>query len=218
MKYRITLLLLLQFIFQAAFSQSNPSTWIELELSKKIVKNLKVELNPELRLFGGFEMDTYIIEGGFAYKLHKHLTTAAYYRFQNEYKYRKKLDIYEYESSNRFAFDAKSGFSLKRFDFQLRVRYTNGSEDDKDTGKKPSFFRYRAKTEYNIKNLKITPFASVEVFHDLNLKELDKTRYSGGITYPLNKNNELSMFYRIQDYSDIRPNVNIIGFGYDLKL
>jgi len=218
MKFRIYLLVLALFFTFSGFSQSQPSTWVELEFSKKIIQNLKVEFNPELRMFGGFEMDSYILEGGLSYKLHKYLTLAGYYRFENEYNYREKRQIYEWEPASRIAFDAKSGFELKRFDFQLRLRYTNGSDFDDTTDDKASFFRYRAKVDYDIKNSKLIPFASVEAFHDLIAKDVDKMRYTGGLAYSINKKNELSLFYRLQDYSETgKESMNILGIGYSLK-
>ena len=222
-KIRILLFLLSVLFTTSTFAQNGPSTWFELEFSKKIVKNLKVEFNPELRLHGGFEMDTYILEGGLSYKLHKYLTLAGYYRYENEYNYREKRQIYEWEPSNRFAFDARSGFALNRFDFKFRIRYTNGSDFDQTTDDKTSYFRYRAKIDYNIKDSKLTPYLSVEVFHDLILKDLDKIRYTSGLTYSINKKNEIGLFYRLQDY--IEPagtltkneSINIVGIGYSLS-
>lgn len=218
MRNKLILLSLVTFLGVSAFAQSEPSTWVELEFSKKIIKNLKAEFNPELRLFGGFEMDTYILEGGLSYKLHKYLTVAGYYRYENERNYREKRQIYEWEPAGRFAFDAKSGFAIKRFDLSFRLRYTNGKDFDDTTDDKTSYFRYRAKLDYDIKGSKLAPFASVEVFHDLILKDFDKTRYTTGFAYPLNKNNELSLFYRLQDYSEAgKESLDIIGLGYSLK-
>lgn len=218
MRNRIALLILAILFAFSGFSQSQPSTWIELEFSKKIFKNLKIEFNPELRMFGGFKMDSYILEGGLSYKLHKYLTLAGYYRYENEYNYREKREIYEWEPADRFAFDAKSGFQLSRFDLQFRLRYTNGTDFDDTTDDKTSFFRYRAKIEYDIKGNKLAPFASVEAFHDLISEDIDKMRYTGGLAYPINKKNELSLFYRLQDYSEAdKESMNIIGIGYSLK-
>lgn len=218
MKNKIILLAITVLFTFSGYTQSEPSTWVELEFSKKIIKNLKIEFNPELRLFGGFEMDSYILEGGLSYKLHKYLTLAGYYRYENEYNYREKRQIYEWEPASRLAFDAKSGFELKRFDFQFRLRYTNGTDFDETTNDKASYFRYRVKIDYDIKGSKLAPFISVESFHDLLLKDIDKTRYTGGLAYPINKSNELSLFYRLQDYSEAdKESMDIIGVGYSLK-
>ncbi len=69
-----------------------------------------------------------------------------------------------------------------------------------------------------MKGSKLAPYISVEAFHDLILNDVDKMRYTGGLSYPINKNNELSLFYRLQDYSEIaKESMNIIGIGYSLK-
>jgi len=219
MRTRISLLILFILLSFSGYAQSGPSTWVELEFSKKIVKNLKVEFNPELRLLGGFEMDSYILEGGLSYKLHKYLTLAGYYRYENEWKYKNSTGAYKGQvSSNRLAFDAKSGFELKRLAFQFRVRYTNGADFDQTTDDKASYFRYRAKIDYDIKESKFVPFVSVEAFHDLILKDVDKMRYTAGLSYAINKNNEVGLFYRLQDYSEAdKTSMNIIGIGYSLK-
>jgi hypothetical protein len=209
----------------SASAQDGPSIWTEMEFSKKIVKNLKAEFNPELRLLDGFKMDSYILEGGLSYKLHKYLTLASYYRYENEYKYKKKSGEYKgQESSNRFAFDAKTPLKLSRFDIQFRLRYTNGSDRNEETPDRVSFFRYRAKFEYDIKGSKLAPFASAELFHDLVQKEIDKGRYTFGLSYPINKSNEVGLFYRFQDYfepentvEEKKGSINIIGIGYSFK-
>lgn len=258
MKNKILLFILPLFFAFSGYTQNNPSTWIEMELSKDITKNLKFEFNPELRLqdafkmdsTNGFKMDSYILEGGLSYKLNKYLRFAGIYRFEEEYKakYKRKLDefgekikpkqyeyMYSHNSSNRLAFDIKSGFDLNRFGFQLRIRYTNGLYANNDA----SEFRYRAKVDYSIKGIKLVPFATVELFHDNSISKLsrdsisggfkafDKIRYTGGLSYSLNKNNEFTLFYRLQNNrminvenqsaedKDIKvANSNIIGLGY----
>jgi len=225
MKNKILLLLTCLLFITSAYAQDNPATWIELGFSKKIIKNLKVEFNPELRLRGDYQVDTYIIEGGLSYRLHKYLTLASYYRYENAYDYKKSTGAYKDQVSlNRIAFDAKSGFDLKRFDFQFRLRYTQGLYTNNDA----SEFRYRAKLAYNIKGLKLLPFASVELFHDQSvldldrenisggLKSIDKIRYTGGFSYEINKKNEVTLFYRLQDNRAKKESVNILGIGYSL--
>lgn len=226
-------------------AQNKPSTWFELGFSKKITQNLKFEFNPELRLqdgfkmdsTNGFKMDSYILESGLSYKLHKYITLAAYYRFEEEYKadYKRKKDengnnikpkayeyIYSNNSSNRLAFDIKSGFDVKRLGFQFRVRYTKGLFNNNDA----SEFRYRAKVDYDIKGSKFLPFASIELFHDKSIMEtyrdsisggfkaIDKIRYTGGLTYSVNKNNEITIFYRLQANRVKDESLNILGLGY----
>jgi len=217
---KIHLLILPILIALSGYAQNNgTSTWVEIEFSKKVTQKLKIEFNPELRLLGDFKMDTYILEGGLSYKLHKYLTVAGYYRYENQWDYKNSTGAYKGQvSSNRIAFDAKSQLNLSRFDFQFRLRYTNGVDFDQATNDKASYFRYRAKIEYDIKGSKLSPYVSVEAFHDLVLNDIDKVRYTGGGSYPINKSNELSLFYRLQDYSETnKESMGIIGIGYSLK-
>ena len=134
-----------------------------------------------------------------------------------EYEY-----VYSNNSANRLAFDIKSGFDLNRFGFQFRIRYTKGLYVNSNA----SEFRYRAKVDYDIKGSKIIPFISVELFNDRSiieadralisggLKSFDKIRYTGGLSYTINKNNEVTLFYRLQDNRVKDQTVNIIGLGY----
>lgn len=225
MKIRSKLLIVISLLSFSGFSQTGPSTWAELELSKKIVKNLKLEFNPELRLLDKFKMDSYILEGGLSYKLHKYLSLASYYRFENSWDYKKSTGAYKgKQASERLAFDAKSGFDVNRFGFQFRIRYTKGIY----SANEESEFRYRAKIDYDIKGSKFVPFTSIEFFHDNtiiksdrniisgSLKTFDKIRYTGGLSYGINKKNEITCFYRIQDNRFKDESVNIIGIGYSL--
>lgn len=223
MNKKFFLLLCPLFFAFSGFAQNKPSTWFELEFSKEIVKNLKLEFNPELRYFGGFKMDSYILESGLSYKLDKYLSFSGYYRYEDSYDYKKKTGAYKgQQSSNRLAFDVKPGFRINRFDFLFRIRYTKGL----DLNNNASELRYRAKIDYDIKGRKFVPFASVELFHDNSLlqtdrdyisgglKPIDKIRYTGGLSYNINKNNELDLFYRLQNNRIKDETVNILGIGF----
>jgi hypothetical protein len=225
MKTRNKLLLIL-FIVNfslTGFAQKFPATWMELEVSKQVIKNLKIELNPELRLLDSLKMDSYILEGGLSYKLHKYLTLASYYRYEDVYKYKKKSGAYKgQENFSLLAFDAKSGFDIDRFGIQFRLRYTQGIYANNNA----SEFRFRTKIDYDIKNCKLIPYVSVEVFHDYlvlstdrelisgQFQGVDKIRYTFGTSYTINKNNEASIYYRLQDNRIKNTMSNILGLGY----
>lgn len=222
---KVLISLLSLFLSISVYAQNGPYPWVEVELSKKIVRNLKVEFNPELRFFNDFKIDTYILEGGLSYKLHDYLTVAGFYRYENTNDYKPKRDVYVWEPSNRFAFDAKTGFDIQRFELSFRLRYTNGAEIDNPDEDRYSFLRYRTKIEYDIRGSKIIPYVSAEAFHELKLNYFDKMRYTGGLAFPLNKDNEIGLFYRLQDYyeyddllDDKKKSIYIIGIGYSLKL
>lgn len=217
----LAILVPLFFVF-SGYTQM-PATWVEIELSKKIVKDLKLEFNPELRLLDDFKMDSYILEGGLSYKLHKYLTLASYYRFEKEWDYKNSTGAYKGKNSfNRLAFDVKSGYDFYRFSLQGRIRYTKGL----DATNNESELRYRAKLDYNIKGIKLLPFVSIELFNNKSVTEAEKTlisgsfkdinkiRYTGGLSYELNKNNEVSLFYRLQDNRVKNEWANVLGLSF----
>lgn len=223
---KLILFSFLLFVSFSGYSQDKPALWTELGFTKGIVKNLKFEFNPELRLLGDYKMDSYILEGGLSYKAFKYLTVAGYYRFEEEWDYKKKSGAYKGKNSyNRVAFDLKSGFDFLRFSLQGRVRYAR----ELDAGSNATELRYRAKVDYNIKGIKLNPFISVELFNDKSvtdlekegisggLKDINKIRYTGGLAYSINKKNEVSAFYRLQDNRVKDETTNIIGlsFGHD---
>ncbi len=223
MKTKLLLLFVLFPFTFSAYAQKFPATWIELGVSKKIGKNLKIEFNPELRLLDSLKMDCYILEGGLSYKLHKYLTLASYYRYEEVYKYKKKSgDLKGTESLSLLAFEAKTGIDVKRFNFQFRLRFTQGLFNNNNA----SEIRYRFKIDYDLKKYKLIPYASVEFFHDYlvfpverenisgQFKGIDKIRYTAGVSYAINKNNEATIFYRIQDNRIKDQTANILGLGY----
>jgi hypothetical protein len=223
MRNKCLLFLLIVNFSLSGFAQKFPATWMELEVSKQIIKNLKIELNPELRLLDSLKMDSYILEGGLSYKLHKYLTLASYYRYEDVYKYKKKSGAYKgQENFSLLAFDAKSGFDIDRLGIQFRLRYTQGLYANNNA----SEFRFRTKLDYDIKSCKLVPYVSVEVFHDYlalatdrelisgQFKGVDKIRYTFGTSYTINKNNEASIYYRFQDNRIKNEMSNILGIGY----
>lgn len=221
MNRKLVTFLILMFFSLSGYTQI-PATWVELGLSKEIVKDLKLEFNPELRLLDDFKMDSYILEGGLSYKLHKYLAVAGYYRFEKEWDYKKSGAYKGKNSYNRLAFDIKSGYEFYRFSLQGRIRYTKGL----DSTANASEMRYRAKLDYNIKGIKLLPFVSIELFNNKSVTEAEKTlisggfkdinkiRYTGGLSYELNKNNEVSLFYRLQDNRVKNEWANVLGLSF----
>lgn len=81
-----------------------------------------------------------------------------------------------------------------------------------------SYFRYRAKLVYDIISTGLTPYISVELYHDLIIKDIDKKRYTIGLSYSLKKQHEFALFYRIQQKPAEKSSDHILGIGYEFKL
>ena len=86
--------------------------------------------------------------------------------------------------------------------------------------KENTTLRSRLSAKWDIRNCKITPFASVELYTRIDeWKGCDKLRYRAGASYKINKDNEISLFYLYQDANDDdEPKGHAIGIGYSLDL
>ena len=215
MRFRLSFLLLFSVVINIYGQSLNwPFTWFELEISKKLNKNLKMQFNPELRYFENFKLDSYILEGGLSYKVNKYLSFGSLYRFENEYKAKKD----KFKPSHRGEFDAVTGFLINRFDMKLRIRYVNDLGIEPENNNNASYFRYRLKLEYDINSSKIKPYISVEIYHDLIFKQIDKIKYTAGLSYPMKKLCEFTLFYRFQQKPPNASADHILGIGFGLKL
>ena len=76
--------------------------------------------------------------------------------------------------------------------------------------------RSRLQATYKIKDFPATPFVNVELFNSMSL---DKVRYNIGADWKINKNNEVTMFYRYQTVNgdDYEVNAHLIGLEYAVK-
>ena len=127
----------------------------------------------------------------------------------NEVK-KKKDEIY-----HRWAFDAQLKRDIGRFEASVRSRltnYTDSSEEDPGTTIRP-----RAKLEYDIRNNKIEPFISYELFRNLTEAEWNKSRFDAGFTRDIGDLHRIEFFYRLHNYFDDKISVHILGIGYRLK-
>ncbi len=78
--------------------------------------------------------------------------------------------------------------------------------------------RSRLNVKYDIRNCKINPFASVELYTRLDeWKGYDKLRYRLGASYKINKDNSISLYYLFEDVNG-GANGHAIGFEYSIDL
>lgn len=86
--------------------------------------------------------------------------------------------------------------------------------------KENTTLRSRLSAKWDIRNCKITPFASVELYTRLDeWKGCDKMRYRVGASYKINKDNEISLFYLYQNANDDdEPKGHAVGIGYSVDL
>ncbi|HKJ78176.1 MAG TPA: DUF2490 domain-containing protein [Prolixibacteraceae bacterium] len=185
-------------------------TWIELEFTKEFLKDFEFSLIPEIRFEDNFKLDEYMIEGELGYEPFKFLDFSVAYRLGTNVKNG------EDEREQRFALDVGLENDFDRLEVSLRNRFTKSMEsDDEDPG---FYYRPRVKLEYNIKGNKITPFASYELFRNLDHNEFDKQRFDVGATREIAKIHRVGIYYRLQDYIYDRSSIHIVGIEYRLKI
>jgi len=175
-------------------------TWTSIKFQKKLDRGFKLFISPEIRT-SKQQIDKYIVQTGFSYKLNKNFSTSAIYRFTSE---QKKKGPHNY---GRIGLDVKGQAKMGRFKPQLRIRYTNivDSDDDEST----RYFRYKGGVDYNIKKSSFSPFAYAEAFQKLNGIGLTKWRYSLGTEYKINKKNLFDISYRLDNFisKDLRRHI-----------
>ena len=187
----------------------NFNTWIEFEFAKEFIDKLEFSITPEFRLEDQYKLDEYMIQGKLTYEAFSFLDLAAGYRINTEVKNKGN------ETYHRWAFDAQLKRDFNRFEGSVRGRltnYTDSSEENPGT-----YFRPRAKVEYDIKNNKIQPFISYELFRNMTDAEWHKTRFDAGFNRDFGELHRIELYYRLHNYFDDKASVHILGIGYRLK-
>jgi hypothetical protein len=205
----ILILILLTNSFQSIAKTERFGTWLEFEVRKDFLNNFAFSLTPEFRFQDQFNLDEYMIQGKLSYQPLKFLSLAGSYRLGTEIKSKGNVNY------SRIALDAQASHKFNRFEAALRTRYTNSSDSQEDEAGK--YFRPRISLDYNIKGKKIAPFASYELFHNLNTREAHKSRMDIGFSRSIRKLHRIELYYRLNDYFSDKQSIHILGFGYRLR-
>lgn len=179
-----------------------------VKLSFKPIKKLKIKFSPEIRFKDDFSVDRYLLETELVYKPLKILYLSGGYRFVVNPRNEKDT-----EYLHRYEFGAALKKDFDRFQPQLRLRYTNYADDDAED----QFLRYKAALGYNIKDCKLTPTLSAELFQQLSDNSMYKMRYKLGLDYKLLKKNYITASYRFDYYLQEDKNNHIFSLGYKIK-
>jgi long-subunit fatty acid transport protein len=205
-----------------SFSQNDDTkdleNWSSIRLKYKLNKKWSFELEEQLRLDEDIsEVSGYFTQLSTEYTLMKNFKIGGALRFvrinDNEGK------IQGYENHLRFHFDASYKHKINDVSLKYRLRYQNRYElavDDYANQK----LRLKVGIEYNIKNWKLDPKFSAEIFNQIGQEEenngLKKYRLTLGTDYNLKNIGTIGLFYRIeQELNETIPKtINIIGLKY----
>ncbi len=132
-------------------------------------------------------------------------------------------NIQGYENFFRYNIDLSYRHKLDRLGLKYRVRYQNRNEiglssSEGDIARQR--FRFKTTFDYNIRNWKLDPELSGELFNGFRKNGtengFDKYRISLGTSYKVKKIGRFSLFYRLEkEFNVTNPEtLNILSFKY----
>lgn len=217
--------------------------WTDLGITKKIDKHWSIGAEAGLRTRDNTKTaDRWSFGLDATYKINSYAKLAAGYDFL--YDHRETKQTYHKDGSvnkvtpsywwprHRFFVDVTGSYAIGRLGMSLRERYqytyrpkaknkkydTDDDEWEDVKSKSSNLLRSRFAMEYNIKKCPLSPFASIELFHGEG--GLQKTRYTVGTNYKLNKHHNINIYYRYQSVNnndDDEPDIHVLGLGYTYK-
>lgn len=195
-------------------------TWSSIRLKYKANEKWNMGLQAQLRLdANSSEVKAYFGQYNLGYSFSKHFQLAGGLRY---IKYNDNSgNVQGYEDYFRYHLDAIFKHKADRFNFKYRLRYQNrnelGVEDDA-----VRYLRLKAGLGYNIKNWKLDPEVSGELFNSVGTDndELKGFRLTIGTSYKVHKSGKIGAFYRYEkELNETWPkSVNIVGFKYTYTL
>lgn len=221
-KYKLTLVVICLFASVGIHAQSDDfGIWTSIELEKKILPGLNIATEGEFRTRDNSgTIDRWSASADVSYRLLPYLKVGGTYSFIN-FNHEKR----EWEVGHRYSLYVTGSYKWNRLNISLREKYQhtyrNGVSSTSTRANPKDMLRSRLQLSYNIPKCKFNPYASVELYHTLNDPQsngLDKTRYTLGTEYKLNKKSAFEVFYRYQDEADDdETNGHVLGVGYKLK-
>lgn len=203
-------------------AQDDLGSSLSADITKKIISGLNLSLEEDFRLRDNLsEVDRFSTTLELSYKPWKFLKLGGAYNLIN-YNHETK----GWEVRHRYYFFATGSYRINRFTVSLRERFQSTYRVGvKETSKRANpklYLRSRLEVEYDIRNCKLEPFASVELYNTLNDPQgnkMNKLKYTAGSKYKLNKRNSLQIYYRYVNFKDDDEGngKHMIGLGYSYK-
>lgn len=181
-------------------------------------KKIELSLESEVRLNNNMsKYSQFFIEPAINYAPYKFIEAGCHFRLSDKTKRNN-----EKESQYRYGFNVQFKQKIKRFSASYRIKYTNTDIDlfkSETINQTKNVIRNKLQFKYNIKNNPFTPYASNEIFHQINKENqgIYKLRLTLGTTYAVNKKSKIRLYYRAdRELNSIHPyTFYIVGLGYD---
>ena len=196
-------------------------SWNSIGIKYKLNKKWSFELEENLRLKENIsEIDKYFTQLGAQYNITKQLKVGAGARYIS--KNDNTGSIQGYEDYFRFHLEASYKHKVNKFEFGYRLRYQNKNElgvSSSEGDYANQHIRFKASVGYNIKNWKLDPEVSAEIFNHFEEGEengFDRYRVTIGSEYNMKKYGKIKLYYRYKkQLNETYPETkNIIGLKY----
>ena len=193
-KIQNSILLLLFFTFSSIAQENDFQIWTSLSVNDKVTYKTDINVKHGLR----FRENSSLLSKSYSdirlkYKYNKRVSLGLGYRDINEWN--KQLGR---EQERRYYSDLYLRHKLDRFVFSVRNRY----QKQGSTSLYNYFFRQKLSITYNIRKNKLAPLLAGEYFYS-EQKQINKLRYTLGFSYPIFKDLDFDIAYRIQQQLNI---------------
>jgi len=193
-KIQNSVVLLLLCIFSSNAQENDFQIWTSLSVSDKVTYKTDINIKHGLR----FRENASLLAKSYSdirlkYKYNKKVSLAVGFRDINEWN--KQLSR---EQKSRYYSDLYLKHKLDRFVLSVRSRYQKQGNIKAYT----YLIRQAFSISYNIRKNKLEPLLAAEYFYT-EQKQIDKLRYTLGFSYPISKDFDFDMSYRIQQQFNV---------------
>ncbi|KGL63616.1 DUF2490 domain-containing protein [Polaribacter sp. Hel1_85] len=220
----VKLMLLITILFAGknyAQTDADWASWNTVGVEYELNKKWSFGLEEQFRLKENISViDNYFTQLTADYKLFKGFKLGAGVRYIRDND--NQGNIQGYENHFRFQIDAMYKHEINDFKIGYRLRYQNKNElgvsyDEGDYANQN--IRFKTSLEYNIKNWKLDPKFSAEIFNKFQEGEengFNKFRLTLGTDYKTKNFGKIGVFYRYQKELnvDFPEATNVVGLKY----
>ena len=193
---------------------SDAKLWTGFSISKEI-NDFEFTFSEDLRFDENMtHIDKIFSEFGAQYKIVKGVYAVVNYRFSRDNDYSNK----SYDIRHRCDFSLAFKHKYENFRFSFRTKYQTKSSSPEENN--PTFSRNKFAVKYKLEN-DLTPFISYEFYYQFNEERIiNRTRFSLGSTYKINKKNALKFFYIFENRFNVKTlaHNHIYGVSYSFQL
>lgn len=207
---------------QVHAQQSDFQFWPQVQIGCSLSDRFKLSLEEQVRFRENVsQVKKELTDVGITFKINKALRIGVSYRLELAYKNRDESawrnglfgDILFRQKLDRFQFDYRCRFQSAKIESLSEVSSLN----------QWMINRHKASFQYDIKGIPLIPFIEAEIFVPFSKEDplmIDEYRLWAGLAYGLNKRNEISLKFGIQQEVNVADPLRayILGLGYSLDL